>query len=158
MDSYKGAIISDCQKYRYALWRNWDLSKDKVMFIGLNPSTADHVDDDPTIRRCIGFAKSWGYGGLYMTNLFSYRTSSPDKLRNIKNPIGNPDNDDWIKKLYNKSSIIIAAWGNASFNKNRKEEIRNLCSDMHCLKINKTGNPGHPLYQPGHLVPIKFID
>ena len=102
MDSFKGAIISDCQKYRYALWRNWDLSKDKVMFIGLNPSTADHIEDDPTIRRCIGFAKSWGYGGLYMMNLFSYRTSNPSKLKNVKDPIGNPDNDEWIAKLYNQ--------------------------------------------------------
>ena len=157
MNSSKGAIISYCQKYRYALWRNWDLTKDKVMFIGLNPSTADHIEDDPTIRRCINFAKSWGYGGLYMTNLFSYRTSNPDKLRKAKDPIGNPKNDEWIKKLYSQSSIIIAAWGNLSLHKNRKKEISHLCPNMHCLKTNKTGNPGHPLYQPSNLKPVKFV-
>ena len=68
----KGAYFSPCRKYRYALWRIWNQNKPYAMFIGLNPSIADEVYDDPTIKRCINYSKSWGYGGVYMTNLFSY--------------------------------------------------------------------------------------
>ncbi len=69
------AKLSDCRIYRYALWRIWDDAKPLVMFIGLNPSTADETEDDPTIRRCISFAQNWGYGGLYMANLFVFRAT-----------------------------------------------------------------------------------
>ena len=67
----KGAVISECQNYRYSLWRIWDESKPLIGFIGLNPSTADHREDDKTISRCIKFADSWGAGGFYMMNLFA---------------------------------------------------------------------------------------
>jgi hypothetical protein len=70
-----GAIFSDCRKYRFALRRNWDESKPYVMFIGLNPSTADEIENDPTINRCISYARSWGYGGLFMANLFAFRAT-----------------------------------------------------------------------------------
>lgn len=83
----KSAILSDDRKYRYSLSRVWDESKNKVMFIGLNPSTADETEDDPTIRRCINFAKSWGYVGLEMTNLFAFRATAPKDMKNTKEPI-----------------------------------------------------------------------
>jgi len=82
------AKLSVCRKYRYALWRIWDKSKPIVLFISLNPSTADEKEDDPTIRRCIGFAKSWGYGGLCMANLFAYRTKSPSEMMSAKDRLG----------------------------------------------------------------------
>ncbi|HDR1569813.1 TPA: DUF1643 domain-containing protein, partial [Pasteurella multocida] len=69
------AIFSDCGTYRYVLWRIWDTLLPRITFIGLNPSTADESNDDPTIRRCINFAKKWGYGGIYMVNLFAYRST-----------------------------------------------------------------------------------
>ncbi|GHX72979.1 hypothetical protein VCSRO16_3593 [Vibrio cholerae] len=69
------AELSKCRKYRYALWRTWDSDKPFAMFIGLNPSTADEKNDDPTLRRCINFAKSWGYGGVCMANLFAFRAT-----------------------------------------------------------------------------------
>lgn len=76
----KGAKFSDCRKYRYTLWRIWNESEPCVMFIGHNPSTADEKEDDPTIRRCINYSRDWGYGGLYMVNLFAYRATDPKDL------------------------------------------------------------------------------
>lgn len=82
------AILSVDRKYRYVLTRTWDETLPNIMFVGLNPSTADETTDDPTIRRCINFAKSWGYGGLYMVNLFAYRSTNPNNIRIVDNPIG----------------------------------------------------------------------
>ena len=76
----RGATFSKCKIYRYRLWRIWDAKKPTVLFIMLNPSTAGSTMDDPTIKRCIGFAKSWGYGGLYVGNLFAYRSTQPKGL------------------------------------------------------------------------------
>ena len=89
------AILSEDRKYRYVLLREWDSQLPKIMFIGLNPSTADENQDDPTIRRCIAFAKSFDYGGFYMLNLFAYRSTSPSKLREVDDPIGE-DNDNFL--------------------------------------------------------------
>ena len=79
--SKSGAVFSDCRKYRYTLWRIWDGNKPLVMIIGLNPSTADETSNDPTITRCKNFARSWGYGGVLVANLFGCRATSPNELR-----------------------------------------------------------------------------
>ena len=84
----KDAILSEDRKYRYVLSRIWDKSKPIVMIIGLNPSTADETEDDRTIRRCIKFADSWGYGGVYMLNLFAFRATKPTDMFVVVNPIG----------------------------------------------------------------------
>ena len=89
---YKNATISDCRKYRYAFYRTQDDKKKTVLFIALNQSTADEKNDDPTIRRCINYARKWGYGSFLVANLFVYRLANPTKLRYVKNPVGN-DND-----------------------------------------------------------------
>lgn len=73
----QSADFSACGTYRYALRKIWLPAAPQVLFIGLNPSTADEKSDDPTIRRCLGFARSWGYGGLIVANLFAYRTTAP---------------------------------------------------------------------------------
>tara|TARA_B100000700_G_scaffold322115_1_gene422887 strand:- start:224 stop:622 length:399 start_codon:yes stop_codon:yes gene_type:complete len=122
------------------------------MFIGLNPSTADENKDDPTIRRCIKFAKSWDYGGVYVTNLFSYRSNSPRKMKNFCNPIGN-ENDKWIKKLSKKSDLIIAAWGNDGIHLNRFKAILNQIPNLKYIRKNKSGQPSHPLYLKSNLKP-----
>ena len=88
----KDAILSEDRKYRYVLSRIWDESKSMVMIIGLNPSTADETIDDPTIVRCIDFAKNWGYGGIYMLNLFAFRATLPKDMFSVENPIGD-END-----------------------------------------------------------------
>ena len=149
---FKDAKFSSCRKYRYALWRIWDLSRPFLMFIGLNPSTADETKDDPTIIRCINFAKSWNYGGIYVTNLFAYRSSSTKKMMIFRNPIG-VENDKWIKNLSQKSNIIIAAWGNDGIHLNRSKTIENKIPNLKCIKKNKSGQPAHPLYLKSNLKP-----
>ena len=86
----KGARFSESRTHRYALWRIWEKGAPMVMFVGLNPSTADETQDDPTIRRCIDFAKRWGYGGLYMLNIFAFRATNPKDMKAAADPVG-PD-------------------------------------------------------------------
>jgi hypothetical protein len=150
---HKSAELSTCRNYRYALWRSWDDSKPRVMFIGLNPSTADEAQDDPTLRRCMNYAQAWGYGSVCITNLFAFRATEPNDMKNAKNPIG-PDNDKWLKKLVSQSSLIVAAWGNDGSFLNRSTQVRKFLPELHCLKCNKSGEPAHPLYQKANLSPI----
>jgi hypothetical protein len=147
------AILSTCRKYRYALWRIWDESKPAVMFIGLNPSTADEVEDDSTVGRCIDFAKSWGYGGISIANLFAYRTKDPSLMFSAQDPIG-PENDFWLKNLAKDAAIIIAAWGNDGARLGRSKQVSEILPSLYCLKLNKTGEPHHPLYLPKTVQPI----
>jgi len=151
----KNAIFSDCRKYRYALSRTWNGKKKTILFIGLNPSTADEKIDDPTIRRCINYAQNWGYGSLLMVNLFAYRATLPSELKNVKNPIGN-DNDLQIIELSKKADIAVAAWGNEGTLLNRDKEVKKILPNLMCLKINKSGQPSHPLYQKKDLKLIKY--
>lgn len=142
----KGAKISDCNKYRYSLWRIWDKEKPIFTFVGLNPSTADHIQDDPTITRCINFAKSWGGGGIYMANLFAYRATAPQDMMSQEDPIG-PDNDFYLQELAIKSQKIIACWGNHGAYQQRSATLKKLLKDkIYYLELNKTGEPKHPLY------------
>lgn len=151
----KNATFSDCRKYRYALSRTWEGKKKTVLFIGLNPSTADEKIDDPTIRRCINYAQNWGYGSLLMVNLFAYRTTIPTELKNVKNPIGN-DNDLHITELLKKADLAVAAWGNEGSLLNRDKDVKKIIPKLMCLKINKSGQPAHPLYQKKDLKLIKY--
>jgi hypothetical protein len=151
----KNATFSDCRKYRYALSRTWNGKKKTILFIGLNPSTADEKIDDPTIRRCINYAQNWGYGSLLMVNLFAYRATLPTELKNVKNPIGN-DNDLHILELSKKADLAVAAWGNEGTLLNRDKEIKKILPNLMCLKINKSGQPAHPLYQKKDLKLIKY--
>jgi hypothetical protein len=151
----KNATFSDCRKYRYGLSRTWNGKKKTILFIGLNPSTADEKIDDPTIRRCINYAQNWGYGSLLMVNLFAYRATLPSELKNVKNPIGN-DNDLHILELSKKADLTVAAWGNEGFLLNRDKVVKKLIPNLMCLKINKSGQPSHPLYQKKDLKLIKY--
>ncbi len=151
----KNATFSDCRKYRYGLSRTWNGKKKTILFIGLNPSTANEKIDDPTIRRCINYAQNWGYGSLLMVNLFAYRATIPSELKNVKNPIGN-DNDLQIIELSKKADIAVAAWGNEGTLLNRDKEVKKILPNLMCLKINKSGQPSHPLYQKKDLKLIKY--
>tara|TARA_Y100001970_G_scaffold277689_1_gene382283 strand:- start:468 stop:947 length:480 start_codon:yes stop_codon:yes gene_type:complete len=150
-----GAKFSNCRKYRYTLWRTWDDSKPKVMFLGLNPSTADEVNNDPTVTRCINYAKVWGYGGMFMMNIFAFRTTYPVELKKAKNPIGK-DNDKWIKEISLSVDKSIGAWGNDGKFLDRSKSIKNIVKNLHCLKVNSSGEPAHPLYLKADLKPIKY--
>jgi len=156
------AYFSDCRKYRYALERVWDEklwnnTNEFAMFIGLNPSTADEINNDPTITRCISFAKDWGCGGLCMMNLFAFRATDPKEMRQAKNPIG-PDNDLWIKGYAQRSRIIVAAWGCHGTFMGRDKEVIEMIPDLHYLTLTKDGHPGHPLYLKKDLKPKRWQD
>jgi len=142
------AVFSVDHKYRYVLGRVWGNNR-YPLFIGLNPATADAKKGDHTIRRCINFAKDWGYGGVWVVNLFAFRTPFPIILKGCPNPIGNV-NDKYIKDLADTASIIIAAWGASGVYKNRNFEVCQLLKDkkLYCLGKNKDGSPKHPLYLP----------
>lgn len=151
-----GAEFSPCGKYRYALWRIWDDSKPKVMFIGLNPSTADATQDDPTIRRVKAFARDWGFGGVYMLNLFAYRSTDPKALLTCEFPIGSR-NDHFLGEIAAKCDYnIVFAWGSHPLVKYRGEYVADRFARAICLKKTKGGHPSHPLYIPSNTQPIHF--
>ena len=151
--SNSGAVFSDCRKYRYALWRIWDENKPLVMIIGLNPSTADETSNDPTITRCKNFARSWGYGGVFVTNLFGFRATYPNQLRSYHEPVGK-ENDLWVHEIAKEAVIKVAAWGNHGKFLNRSVEILSSLDQLHCIKMNKSGEPAHPLYLKAELKPF----
>jgi len=147
-----GAIFSDCKKYRYQLWRIWDKSRPLAMFIGLNPSTANESADDPTIRRVKQFASDWGYGGIYMTNLFAFVTPYPEELRKCNDAI--KDNDKWLKETSQKCDRIIFAWGSFPEAEQRAKEV-SVMFNAYALGFNKNGSPKHPLYVKSDIKLIK---
>ncbi|MFC1234424.1 DUF1643 domain-containing protein [Vibrio sp. F74] len=149
----KSAVLSECRKYRYELWRIWDDSKPYAMFIGLNPSTADEVEDDPTIRRCINFAKDWGYGGLCMANLFAFRATQPEDMKKAKDPVGARNNDSLLS-LSRSAGVVVAAWGNDGAFLGRSSEVKAVLQDLTALKVNKSGEPAHPLYIKATAIPL----
>lgn len=152
----RATIFSPDRKYRYTLWREWNIyNSTYAMFIGLNPSTADEIEDDPTIRRCIGFAKAWGYGALCMTNAFAFRATDPAVMKSDPLPIG-PDNNKWLRRLSKDAGIIIAAWGVHGSFLDRDKAILKLLPELDCLGVTKDGHPKHPLYLPKTAKPQAF--
>lgn len=141
----RSAVLSRDGRYRYALRRVWDDRGRAVLFVGLNPSTADHRVDDPTIRRCMTFARDWGFGQLLVANLFAFRTSSPARLFRAADPIGRR-NDHWIRRLAADAHLTIAAWGNHGELHGRGADVLAALTAPHCLTVNKSGHPKHPLY------------
>jgi hypothetical protein len=138
-----GAKFGDDKKYRYSLFRIWDKSKPLIMFIGLNPSTANENENDPTISRVISMANSWGYGGVYMMNLFPIFSTYPEKweLVNIK------ENDGELLEIANKCDTIVFAWGGSCKNlSGRDKTMISMFPNAMALRINKDGSPHHPLY------------
>lgn len=155
--STKDAIISSCGKYRYFLSRVVGNSEKILTFIMLNPSTANAIDDDPTIRRCLSFCTSLGYGILHVVNLFAYRSTNPSELLIVENPVGK-ENLDFIKNVVQNSDMTICAWGTKGSIKNQDKFIINFLKnfDLYALKITKNGHPSHPLYLKSDLKPILF--
>lgn len=150
-----GADFGEGNKYRYALWRIWDESKPMVMFIGLNPSTANAITDDPTIRRIKSFAAKNNYGGVFMMNLFPYVTAYPSELiectleQMSKNRIR-------IEELRERCEDVIFAWGNFKEAERVCKDMKSSFPDALCLQKNKNGSPKHPLYVRSDIKPIKF--
>lgn len=158
------ATISECGLYRYTLARTWDEGKPPVVFCMLNPSTADSTQDDPTIRRCVGFAKKWGFGGLAVVNLFAFRATKPEDMVRAADPVG-PENDAHIKAAA-KGRLVICAWGLFALPDRLKavharprailDLIRSVDGDPRCLGLTKNGRPKHPLYLRADALPVSF--
>ncbi len=162
-DTLKETNFSLCRNYRYTLWREWgDLVRAKqegyyLMVIGLNPSTADERVNDPTIRRCMGFAREWGFTGLLMTNLFAFRATDPAVMKAAADPVGE-ENNKWLMMAAGSldCGMILAAWGAHGSHLGRAEKVTRAIAGLQCLKKNADGSPMHPLYVPGDTVPIPF--
>ena len=150
--------FSPDRKYRYTLSHVIDGQiTQECVFIGLNPSTADEQQEDPTIRRCIGFAQYWGYNTVTMMNIFAYRSTNPKKLYSpLIDPIGS-ENDAYLITFCQRADIVIAAWGNHGELHGRGTAVKRLFKDygipLHHLGFTKLGHPRHPLYLKADLKP-----
>lgn len=153
----RGAEFSPCRVYRYVLWRRWDWKGygNQVMFIGLNPSTADETEDDPTIRRCIRFSRDWGYSGLLMMNAFAFRATDPKVMCAAVDPVG-PGNDEAFGYRRTQVGLIVAAWGAHCSEAREQEVCRGIGRMIHCLGRTKSGRPRHPLYLSAATKPEVF--
>lgn len=140
-----GATISQCGQYRYDLRRTW-ASGPECTFIMLNPSTADANEDDPTIRRCISFAKREGCGSLLVVNLFAFRATDPKVMADAEDPIG-PRNAVFLDEAI-KNHTVIAAWGAHPLARQAGKRLSKEY-DLMCLGKTKAGAPRHPLYVRG---------
>lgn len=149
----KDATISECGKYRYSLVRRWGNKGGLVVWVMLNPSTADSNLDDPTIRRCMKFTERFGHNAMMVVNLFAFRSSDPRKLSDAPSPIG-PENHKWVLGALFSGSLLVAAWGalKLPFPEFMKYTIRRLGQEgytLKCLGKTKNGSPCHPLYLKG---------
>lgn len=177
-----GADISACGKYRYLLWREWRGTHDRkhwhwfgvkdgtgaeigrpkaVIFVMLNPSTADGSVDDPTIRKCVGFAKRWNYERIEVMNLFAYRATNSSALLRLghnENPEG-PRNSEVFERLTESDvGIVICAWGANGTHLGQDETILGWIGDKptYALRLTKDGCPWHPLYTPYETKPFRW--
>lgn len=160
-EGISGAVFSDPkQRFRYALWRIWGNPLNTLLFIGLNPSTAAHVRDDPTVLRVVNFAKSWGFGGLYVGNLFSLVSANPAVLwLSPSTEQTNGPNDVALKRMRELSTKVMVGWGNEGrFARTRPREVLALLGELvYCLKTTKIGEPSHPLYMPSSSQLIPYV-
>ncbi len=145
----KDAVISKDGKHRYSLTRSWESDYKKICFCMLNPSVADATIDDPTIKRCCGFAKLWGFHGIEVVNLFAYRATEPRELLKVPYPVGH-ENDAhiWVAA---SCWPVVAAWGSwgDKFPERVQEvlgALRCCAGKVSCLGVTKGGQPKHPLY------------
>lgn len=139
------ACFSKCKKYRYLLGRTWDSAGYAILFLGLNPSTADEKTNDPTVRRCIRFAQDWGFGTLLLANLFALRSTNPKELYNHQDPVGCL-NDVILNLISASAKEVVFAWGAKGGFMERDLEVKRIYPNASCLGVTKDGHPRHPLY------------
>lgn len=155
-------IFSECRRYRYTLWRmlNGDRVERYSVFICLNPSTADEINDDPTIRRCIGFSKQWGMDAFCMLNLFAFRATDPVVMKREPYPVG-ADNDTRLIEIASGAAICIAGWGTHGAHLYRGIKVKRMLIDagikIHHLGLSKDGFPKHPLYLKSSTEPTIWV-
>lgn len=156
-----GATFSACRRWRTLLWRRWDASKPVANFLMLNPSTADEVKLDPTCSRARDYAERWGFGGIYITNIFAWRATDPEAMKAAADPVGR-GNDAAIVRAARQSALVVCAWGNHGLFLERSCRVKALLKkqkiQLHALRVNAGGEPAHPLYLPSRLraVPLQI--
>jgi len=158
--------FSPCRRYRYTWEMVWDATAAPCVFIGLNPSTADERGPDPTVRRCIGYARDWGYGRLVMLNVFGYRETDRLAMKRIAAPVAaaaDPRANDrairrTVARVLAAGGMVVAAWGSDGAHRGRSAEIRALLAGhpLHVLTLTAAGEPGHPLYLRKDLRPVRW--
>ncbi|MHB1952355.1 MAG: DUF1643 domain-containing protein [Sulfobacillus sp.] len=152
-------MFSDDLVYRYTLTRKLSDQRGSgtCVFCMLNPSTADAMKNDPTVRRCVGYAQQWGFGTLTVVNIFALRSTDPKALYDHADPVGQ-DNDWHISRAAETADLFVCAWGGHGGDRGKFviDRLRDKARLM-CLTINKDGSPGHPLYLPGDLMPVPLI-
>lgn len=161
-NSTAGAVFSDCEKYRYRLWRVWDETKPKVCFLMLNPSSATHEVLDPTVTRCKKRAQALGYGGFEVVNIFALRSTDPKALYETDDPAGTK-NLEMMADAIRDCDISICAWGTHGNFRGTGKFVRNWIKrsfpgKAHYLKLNSDGSPSHPLYLPYSLQPTRWSE
>ena len=168
----RGAEVSDCGRYRWTLTRTWRAGP-WVCFIGLNPSTADHETDDPTIRRWVHFAEAWGYGAFVAVNLYPFRSASVKDCRQwttrdqVTVDRALLQNDGHIRNEAERAAMVVACWGAAAWDQNHvqgvvdwlQNPVENILDpglpvfDLYCLGTTGSGAPKHPMARGRHRVP-----
>ena len=150
-DAPSTAVYSDCERYRYSLTRVWNDQAGKVLFVMLNPSTATEVQNDPTVERCERRARTLGFGGFRVTNIFAWRDTDPRNMKAATDPIG-PHNDATLVEGAAWADTIVAAWGTHGVHMNRGSQVEVLLKatqrPLFHLGLSKQGHPKHPLYLP----------
>lgn len=158
----KTAVISPCGNYRYRLGRVWDNREPVAVWIGLNPSTANAEVDDPTIRRMVSFAMSWGLGGIDVVNLFALRSPDPQDLTcGWCDPVGGENDGQLMSSVVGgRVATVVCAWGANPFARGRAIEMMQHFEvagvKTYCLGTNKDGSPKHPLYVRGDTPLIEY--
>jgi hypothetical protein len=158
-----GAEISPCGAYRYHLWRIWDRGLPTMVFVMQNPSTADANSDDPTIRKCVGFARSHGYGSISVRNVFALRATDERELLKHSSPFG-PCNTEHLLAVSGRwrETRLMLAWGNEFGGKRLRQYYREaesilLTQSPYCLGVTKSGSPKHPLFVPYSQEIVRFV-
>lgn len=144
-----GAVFSPCMRYRTKLWRVWEASKPLVLFLLLNPSTADEVRNDPTVERCQRRAVAMGFGGMMVANIFALRSTDPGELYCAVDPVG-PGNDEAILDCASRAGLVVCGWGKHGALQGRGPQVLALLRRHGvvptALQRNADGSPKHPLY------------
>ena len=154
-----GAIFDMIGKYRYTLWREWSTYHPRIVFILLNPSTADEERNDPTIRRCIGFARARKFGSVEVVNLFAYRATHARELLKVVDPVGK-ENNRFLMRAVERCSTVVVGWGARGTLLGRNREVLSLLTgrnDVYCLGTTRGGQPRHLLYVRGDTVLVPFV-
>lgn len=149
------AVFSRCERYRFALVREWCPELGSVAFVGLNPSTADQDCDDPTVRRCIEFARRWGFGSMFMLNAHGFRSTDPRGMRSVADAVG-PQNEFYIRAVSGFVGRVVVAWGNHCSEEHQRRVMGWCGRPVLCFAVTKTGRPKHPLYVRGDVEPQVF--